>query len=410
MTTSVDPFGLPPEEAVQWFQQKGYKLAFDWRDTWAKEHARAFTVAKATQLDVLADLREAVDRAIKNGTTLATFRKELKPTLQAKGWWGEKEQVDPKTGEKKLVQLGSANRLRTIYETNLRQAQAAGRWERFERTKAARPYGRYVCLLDGRERPEHRAWHGTILPLDDPWWQTHAPPNGWGCRCKMMQLSDRDLERYGFKVSDEAPPSPMVAWLNERTGETLRVPKGIDPGFDYNPGTAPRAFNGVADKSIPLEPVQSFADLNLPRAKDITDRDKAPERWPVQSPERMRARFQELFGAETAEVADPQGVQVTFSSRFLEYLMGKQRDTKRASFMPSAKAAIERPHEIWMVPFRRRDGSVVMRKRYIAFFEGADELVVVDRGDDGYAAWNAYPIRGVDSQRKGYLLYTRGSK
>src|SRR5690606_34089558 len=99
---------------------------------------------------------------------------------------------------------------RTIYETNLRMAHAAGRWERIERTAESRPYLRYVAILDGRERDEHRLWHGTVLPWDHPWWQTHMPPNGWGCRCKVMQLSDRDLERYGLQVAKRAPPSPMV--------------------------------------------------------------------------------------------------------------------------------------------------------------------------------------------------------
>lgn len=236
MPTSVDPFGLSPEEAIAWFAAKGYKFSFDWRDTWKEEHARAFTVAKVAQQDLLADLKEAIDNAIRSGQTLGSFRKDLRPLLEAKGWWGEKEVVDPKTGEKKVVELGSARRLRIIYDTNLRQAQAAGRWERMQRLKERRPYARYVAQLDGNERPEHRAWHGTVLPLDHPWWKTHAPPNGWGCRCKMQQLSDRDLARFGYQVSEAAPPNPKRVWMNARTGERTLVPKGIDPGFDYNPG------------------------------------------------------------------------------------------------------------------------------------------------------------------------------
>ena len=41
---------LPPAEAIRFFQKKGYKFGFDWRDVWKEEHAVAFTVAKAMQI------------------------------------------------------------------------------------------------------------------------------------------------------------------------------------------------------------------------------------------------------------------------------------------------------------------------------------------------------------------------
>lgn len=235
---SVDPavFNLPPAEAIKALEEKGYKIGWDWRDTWNEEHERAFTVAKAARLDLLADIRTAVEDALVNGTLLRDFTKELRPILESKGWWGEKLVTNPETGEEELVQLGSPSRLRVIYETNLRMSQAAGRYERMQRLKAQRPYGRYIAMPNAR--PEHRAWHGVVLPLDDGWWETHTPPNGWGCKCKMQQLSARDLERYGYAVDDEAPPIDLIAWKNDRTGETSMIPKGIDPGFALNPGKA----------------------------------------------------------------------------------------------------------------------------------------------------------------------------
>jgi len=103
---AVDPFGLSPDEALTWFRQKGLAPRFDWRDLWAEQHTKAFTVAKATQLDVLADLYQAVSDAIEKGQSLGEFRKGLRPMLQAKGWWGEKNVTDPLTGEVRTVQLG----------------------------------------------------------------------------------------------------------------------------------------------------------------------------------------------------------------------------------------------------------------------------------------------------------------
>jgi SPP1 gp7 family putative phage head morphogenesis protein len=235
--TPVLPVGLPPQEAIAYFQNKGYRFSFSWLDVERAEHAKAFTVAKVMRADILRDLQEAVDRSIAEGTSLADFRRALTPLLQRKGWWGMQRLIDPSDGKEKVVQLGSPRRLETIYDTNLRTSYAAGRWEQIQRTKTRRPYLRYVAILDARTRPQHRAWSGLVLPADDPFWLTHFPPNGWRCRCAVQQLSDRDLVRYGYAVSD-SPVVDLVAYRNARTGEVRQVPAGIDPGFDYNAGVA----------------------------------------------------------------------------------------------------------------------------------------------------------------------------
>ncbi len=126
-----------------------------------------------------------------------------------------------------------------LIDTNVRMSYAKGRWERIERIARERPYLRYIAVLDQRTRPDHMAWHGTILPWDHPWWQTHYPPNGWRCRCTVEQLSEYDLELDGFNPSDGPPKGSDLTrpWTNKRTGETLQVPVGIDPGFGHNVGT-----------------------------------------------------------------------------------------------------------------------------------------------------------------------------
>ncbi len=132
---------LPPEEAIAFFRQKGYRIGFDHRDVWQREHQAAFTVAKAMRLDILRDIRGAVDKALADGVPLEQFKRDLKPILQAKGWWGVKPLRDPATGEVVQAQLGSGRRLKTIYDTNLRTAHAEGQWERIQRTKdALRPH------------------------------------------------------------------------------------------------------------------------------------------------------------------------------------------------------------------------------------------------------------------------------
>ncbi|KFB93667.1 Mu-like phage morphogenesis protein [Trabulsiella guamensis ATCC 49490] len=235
-----DKFTLVPEEALAWLKAKKLKPGFDYRDVWQDEHRAAFTIAKMTQLDLLADVRQLVEAALENGRTFAQFRAELEPLLIKRGWWGQKLTDDPLTGETKLVQLGSDRRLRVIYDTNMRTSRAAGQWERIERTKRAMPYLIYTLGPSREHRADHVRWAGVCLPVDDPFWNTHMGPNGWGCKCGVRQVSryEYDQMKQNGSIKTSAPPERYVKWVNKRTGEEESIPEGIDPGWAYNPGTA----------------------------------------------------------------------------------------------------------------------------------------------------------------------------
>ena len=228
-----------PKEALEYFRFRGLRTGFDYRDVWQEEHALAFTVAKAMEIDLLKDLRAAIDRALSEGWTFHRFEKELAPLLRERGWWGKKMVEDPKTGERVRAQLGSPNRLRTIYESNLRAARAAGQWDRAQRTKTTHPFFLYEPALrepaPGRKRCDrHRAWAGTILPVDDPWWDDHFPPNGWGCRCRVRQITRREADRRGGAT--DPPPRKEVSWWNRRAGRFEKTDEGLDPAWATNPG------------------------------------------------------------------------------------------------------------------------------------------------------------------------------
>ncbi len=241
---SVKLVPLPPRDAIAALFERGKRLdpTFAWQDVWQATHASMFTVAKSAGFDILDDIFQALLRALAEGRTFQQFSAELVPLLQTKGWWGQQPATDPVTGERRIVQLGSVRRLTTIFDVNMRVSYAAGHWAAFERTKATRPYIRYVHL-EGQEfpRPLHALWHNTVLPVDHPWWETHACPNGWHCHCTLQSLSARDVERLqaeGETFRFEPVEGGSKRYVNKRTGEIMTVPDGIDPGWAYNPGKA----------------------------------------------------------------------------------------------------------------------------------------------------------------------------
>lgn len=235
---------LAPLDAIAALETRGLDLipTFAWQDVYAAEHAAMFTVAKSAGFDILEDIYQAVLDALAGGQTLEQFSRDLKPTLQRKGWWGAAEMADPLTGLQTTVQLGSLRRLKTIFDVNMRVSYAAGQWTSIERNIEARPFLRYVHLV-GQENPRlhHKALHNIVLPADHPFWDTHFAPNGWNCHCTIQSLSQRDIDRLiaeGEQLRFDAPEIEAIAWTNPRTGEVRYVPEGIDPGWDYNPGKA----------------------------------------------------------------------------------------------------------------------------------------------------------------------------
>lgn len=229
-------FKTAPAEVQRYFQAKRSLPTFDWRDIAPEEHAFSWTVAKSAGFDVLDDIREAVNDAIVNRVPLEEFRDRLTPILQAKGWWGRKIAVDPQDDRPIISQLGSPRRLKTIYWANMRTAHGAGEWDRTQRNKAFLPFLVYTLSVAERRRVEHQGWVGIVLPVDHPFWNTHYPPNGWGCKCGVRQISRGEAVRLGWKEGQTDPLVIYQPWHNKRTGETIQVPAGIDPGWATNPG------------------------------------------------------------------------------------------------------------------------------------------------------------------------------
>lgn len=397
----------PFREAIDYYNGKVRLPTRHYTDLMEAAHAKAFVVAGAMQDDLLAGLQEAVRKGLEQGTTLAEFRKDFDRLVAAHGW----------------SYKGSRGwRTRTIFQTNVRTAYMAGKWEQAQRTRARRPYARYVATLDSKTRQEHRIWHGKVVPLDDPWWSTHWPPNGWGCRCSAQTVSDRELEANGWAVWNPPPDEWRTVTLQTPEGlKEVRTVAGVDPGWAYNPGKA------ATGAQLPESTVRASRDdgswgkwrrltpgdwRTAGRPKDVpVDASTARLAKKTDSADEMATIVRKVLGGEEKTFDTPGGsVLLTVAGVAGHVAPG------RSPWVPFIPEILADPFEVWMTLDEHEvTGRVELRKRFIkrvqAGTRGQSLYLVANVVKGAFVGWTLVPAStpGVlNNQRVGKLLWARG--
>ena len=418
--------GLTPVEAVRYFRSKGIAVTENWHDLCQEAQARAFTVTGITKLDLMQDIRGAVDAAIKEGKTEQWFLNELTPILKKKGWWGKKEVTDPDTGEVRYVRQGSPARLKLIYRQNTQSAYMAGRYKQQLENADSAPYLRYIAVLDQKTRPAHAALHNMVFRFDDPFWGAMYPPNGWNCRCRVAAYSESRLKRRGLKVESSAGHmvTREVETVNRQTGEVVRrtvtgyrhggkgsLESFTDAGFSYNPG---KAWLEDALANVP-EPAQAvtWKDMGLRPLRDVPAEERlpAPELLPIaDSQEEAEKRLAEALGFTDERqriVETPMGSRV-IRRELLAHMVEKRPDA-RERFANYVLPTLIQPFEVWLK--QHEDGK--LRENYIGLFRETKYslLIVVRINRDGSLVWNIMQRedKKMDKHREGMLVYKKKS-
>lgn len=399
----------PFAEAIDYYNGKVRLPTRHYTDLMEAAHAKAFVVAGAMQDDLLAGLQEAVRKGLEQGATLAEFRKDFDRLVAAHGW----------------SYNGSRGwRTRVIYQTNMRTAHMAGKWEQAQRTKARRPYARYVATLDSKTRQEHRIWHGKVVPLDDPWWSTHWPPNGWGCRCSTHTVSERELQSNGWSVWTPPPDTSRTVALQTPDGiMEVRTVEGVDPGWAYNPG---KAATGTRMSATQVQSARDDGGWGKWRRLTPGDWRTAgrPQEVPLDaatarlarkadSPDELATIVRKVLGGEERYFDTPGGgVLLTVAGIAGHVAPG------RSPWAPFIPEVLTDPFEVWMTLDQHEvTGRVELRKRYIKRVRAGERgqclylVATVLKGE--FVGWTFVPASTVgvlSNQRVGKLLWARGTE
>lgn len=374
---AASPDRLPFKQAIDFFRSKIQLPSSGWTDIWQEQHSHAFVVAGAAHDDLVSDLYNAIADAKSKGMGYPDFRKSFDEIVARHGW----------------AHKGAPGwRSKVIYDTNVTQAYNAGREQQMQAIKHLRPYAMYRHTSIEHPRLEHKAWNGLVLPLDDPWWNTHTPQNGWGCKCRKYSLSRveaaREWEKRGRTGPDEAPP---IEWEERIVGKTgahprlVQTPKGIDPGFAYNPGKAwlepltvrpLKGYDAVLKERGAAWP-PSFKPPTPPSPTRIPSSAILPAATP---PEVAVADFLDVFGADMEQGAvfvDAAGSALAITKALFQDGKGefkwlsKPDKAARLEYINLLAMTLIEPDEIWWewVKDGVETGRWRLKRRYLRAFE-----------------------------------------
>lgn len=201
------------KEAAAFLQKKTPLSESEYKTLDDACRAKAFTVSGYTSLEILQKFLDELADACENGTTKKEFMERMNDFLLRNGYEG----LNPFRAD-------------VIFRTNMQSAYNAGHYKSMtdETTKKLRPYWKYVTAGDGEVRESHAQMDGRIYAADDPIWDIWYPPNGYRCRCSVVSMTKKQVERSGIPVSTKPPYD-----VDYSTGEILyRYP---DKGFSNNP-------------------------------------------------------------------------------------------------------------------------------------------------------------------------------
>jgi SPP1 gp7 family putative phage head morphogenesis protein len=277
--------------------------------------AESFNVAYVESKELLEDLKKDAELAIKNGESFNKWRDKV--TLKG-------------------FEPSNPYHLKTNFNTAVSNAQLAGQWKQFQEMKEIFPFLRYVSMNNERTRPEHRALHDTIKPINDPFWAIYYPPNDWNCHCSVEQLTAEEVQELGG-----VSPTPTVM---------------INDDFRKNTGKELCLFGNWLDRKKKNAGFYNYSDLKMKDWKDV-DSSKTPSKLDVSELDTVEdaLNFAKDY-LDDRTIIDTVNNGVYLKKDSVSKFKGKNiKDLKgRFAHLNCVEDTLKSPQEIWIEDKRMR--------------------------------------------------------
>lgn len=182
-----DQFLSAVDAMLQHLQEKAVVTAGEFYALEGEARQRAFTVSGVADLDIVTDVWEAIDAAVRNGETLEDFKARVEESLTS-AWGGEEP-----------------SHLETVFRTNIQTAYSAGRQVQNERVRETHPFYRYDVVDDERVSDICEGLIGVVIPADQA---TLFPPLHPNCRTDMVAITAEEAGEAGVDDVGELDVEP----------------------------------------------------------------------------------------------------------------------------------------------------------------------------------------------------------
>lgn len=260
--------------------------------------------------------------------------------------------------------------LRTEYNLSVAVGQNSASYYRFmEEKDTVTSYVQYQTVGDDKVRSSHEVLNGKIFNLSDKEAMDLFPPNGFGCRCEMLQ--------YIGETKGVVTKGADAKRLLELTDSKFK-----GSSFEVNRGDLKQVFTKkefyVDAKGLP-EKINdmTFDKYNLKLYQDFKDSLKAIELDGTITPKNVKELFKKEKDTNYMGFSDYLDRKMILSEKDFDrhtqgYYTGK--DELRHQLFPHIQKVISNPDEHWY--FDYKNNGQKFQSRYIKFYK--DRTIVVD--------------------------------
>jgi SPP1 gp7 family putative phage head morphogenesis protein len=294
------------------------------------------------------------------------------------------------------------NYLQSEYNLSIAVGQNSAQYLRFKAQKNDFPYVEYQTAGDAKVRNQHQLLDGKIFNLNDSEAMKLWPPNGYGCRCEMLQTNKKPKNgattgSEGIALMQQADPKWKTSQFEINRADLKKVFTTEQYYSDIK--GLPKKLNEMTFDKYDLPKWDSFKqDLNpIKLDKSITG-DNVKELFKTVGDEKFM-RFKDYFDRKMLLK------QTTFDDHTTGKYLNKEEN--RHQLFPYLKDILNNPDEVWY----KNPGKKIYNKfqsRYIKFY--ADKVVVIDcdMSNEGLEIMTWYENKIADADLRKGLLVKKG--